>query len=357
MPSSTILITGATGFIGAHVVRDSLGAGYTVRLSIRRARQATQLRQLFPQYAGQLDFVVVPDITENGAFDDALQGVTFVFHLASPMGTPGDQIAPAVQGTLSLLESAAKQPSIRKVVITASVLSFMPLDLERKPTVIKGRLPSLIGAPNPLLTSLARGRLECDAPTLTLGPAQLAALDPISQYHASKIASYDATAKFFAARHPHFTIVNLHPVYVYGPNLHPLTSGSLGGANGFLLTELSRDNPFTDQFSGVHVSDVAAAHLKALDYQPAGIRSYLLAARDRPWSDVHAFLDARYAGSGFKLQPRDSVVWRFDAGRAQRELGLEFREMEAQVGDAVEQHMALQKQKGAWVSADDAFSS
>ncbi|BCS29657.1 uncharacterized protein APUU_71227A [Aspergillus puulaauensis] len=177
MPSSTILITGATGFIGAHVVRDSLEAGYTVRLSIRRAKQATQLRQLFPQYAGQLDFVVVPDITENGAFDDALQGVTFVFHLASPMGTPGDQIAPAVQGTLSLLESAAKQPSIRKVVITASVLSFMPLDLERKPTVIK----------------------ECDAPTLTLGPTQLASLDPISQYHASKIASYDATAKFFGA--------------------------------------------------------------------------------------------------------------------------------------------------------------
>ncbi|KAL3454417.1 hypothetical protein BJX65DRAFT_301058 [Aspergillus insuetus] len=215
-----------------------------------------------------------------------------------------------------------KQPSIRKVVIAASVLSFMPLGLERKATVIKER----------------------DPPTLSLGPTELVALDPITQYHASKIASFDATVKLFAARQPSFSIITLHPIYVYGPNLH---GGGLGVANNFLLSELSSETPSTDQFSGVHVSDVAVAHLKALDHKGTGIQSYLLAGRDWPWSDVHAFLNAKYPGSEFKLQPRDSMVWRFDARRAQQELGLEFQEMEVQVRDVMQQYLALQKQQGA----------
>ena len=49
-----------------------------------------------------------------------------------------DFINPAVQGTLGLLKSAAKSPTVKRVVITSSILV---LDIE-KPGKISGMLPT-----------------------------------------------------------------------------------------------------------------------------------------------------------------------------------------------------------------------
>ncbi|KAL6879279.1 hypothetical protein J3F83DRAFT_768519 [Trichoderma novae-zelandiae] len=64
----------------------------------------------------RLQFVVVPDISKPRAFDDALDKVDTVFHVASPMPGKGtdlhrDCLDPAVRGTLSIPESAKKAPS------------------------------------------------------------------------------------------------------------------------------------------------------------------------------------------------------------------------------------------------------
>lgn len=139
----TTLITGATGFIGSQVTLSALKAGYNTRLVIRREEQATKLRTIFSQYASQLDFAIVPDITVAGAFTNALQGIDYVIHLASPIPSAGtsDLLTPAIHGTVSVLESAVKIPSIRKVVITGSVLSLVPLKPIGDGTVITGKVP------------------------------------------------------------------------------------------------------------------------------------------------------------------------------------------------------------------------
>lgn len=134
MSSKLAFITGATGFIGSQVVTSALREGYNVRLSVRNAEQIENLKDIFLDNVSKIEFVVVPDISKPQAFDDALDNVEVVFHIASPMPGKGadlhkDYLDPAVRGTLSVLESARKIPSIKKVVIMASILSIGPPDL------------------------------------------------------------------------------------------------------------------------------------------------------------------------------------------------------------------------------------
>jgi nucleoside-diphosphate-sugar epimerase len=132
MSHPIIFITGATGFIGAHVVSQALDAGFHVRLSVRKESQTSNLKNLFGKHAANVEFVIVPELEKPGAFDQVLEGVQYVFHVASPMPGAGDDfkkdyLAPAVQGTEFLLEAAKKIATIERVVIVSSLLSLAPL--------------------------------------------------------------------------------------------------------------------------------------------------------------------------------------------------------------------------------------
>lgn len=140
MSRTTVFITGATGFIGAHVALETLKAGHNVKLSVRREGQIESLRRALGAFADKLEFVVVPDYTAANAFDDALKGTDYVIHVASPLAKPNeDLLTPAVKGTTSILESASKTPTVKKVVITASVASLIPLGKGGDGIIIKGK--------------------------------------------------------------------------------------------------------------------------------------------------------------------------------------------------------------------------
>lgn len=146
----TVLITGATGFIGSRVALEVLQAGYRARLSIRRPEQAEKLRRIFSSHLSDIDFIVVSDITVTGCFDEAIQDVQYVVHVASPLpDRNSDLLVPAMQGTTSILESACKNSSIKKVVVTSSISSFMPLAGQPHGTVITGeKVPRWLQMPD-----------------------------------------------------------------------------------------------------------------------------------------------------------------------------------------------------------------
>ena len=73
--NQTILITGGSGFIGTHVVKTFLEAGYKVRAAVRSSTSAAAVREALAPYAEQLSFSIVPDIVRNGAYDEAVKGV------------------------------------------------------------------------------------------------------------------------------------------------------------------------------------------------------------------------------------------------------------------------------------------
>ena len=78
-----ILVTGSTGFIGAHVVDNLLARGYRVRGATRSAQKGEQMKAARPHYASKLDFVVIEDFTKTGVFDSAMDGIDGVIHVAS----------------------------------------------------------------------------------------------------------------------------------------------------------------------------------------------------------------------------------------------------------------------------------
>lgn len=91
------------------------------------------------KFVDKLDFVVILDYTTANAFGAALKNVHHAIHLASPLARPGeDLLTPAVKGTVSILEFAHCTPSVKKIVITASVASLILLGRGGDGSVEKG---------------------------------------------------------------------------------------------------------------------------------------------------------------------------------------------------------------------------
>ena len=71
----SILVTGASGFIAAHVVDALLRKGYDVRGTVRSEQSASEVLQTHSKYPGQVSISIVPDIAAPNAFDEAVQDV------------------------------------------------------------------------------------------------------------------------------------------------------------------------------------------------------------------------------------------------------------------------------------------
>src|SRR6266480_5299309 len=103
MTKPLVLLTGPTGFVGAHVFRALLTNGYRVRGTIRHESGADFLRQQYPSHTSDMEFVIVPDIQAAGALDSATKDVDYICHVASPYFTSTDDpikelVEPAVNG-------------------------------------------------------------------------------------------------------------------------------------------------------------------------------------------------------------------------------------------------------------------
>jgi uncharacterized protein YbjT (DUF2867 family) len=106
-----ILVTGATGFIGRHVVARLTGAGYDVRCLVRPAHKERTLPRGVRVYLGAGDLADLP------ALRVAMYNVDTVVHLASIWMERGQQTFDSVnrQGTINLVE-AAREVGIARLI-------------------------------------------------------------------------------------------------------------------------------------------------------------------------------------------------------------------------------------------------
>jgi nucleoside-diphosphate-sugar epimerase len=120
--------------LGFRVLLEALEQGYRVRAALRNREGFEKIKSssFVAPYQAQLESVIVLDIAADGAYDEAVKGVNCILHIASPTPRPTmtdfekDIMAPAVRGTVGLLESAMKSPTVRRVVITASIGAIVP---------------------------------------------------------------------------------------------------------------------------------------------------------------------------------------------------------------------------------------
>jgi dihydroflavonol-4-reductase len=129
-PSDTlVLVTGGSGFVGAHCVIVLLTAGYKVRTTVRSLTKEDEVRKML-QTGGVPDSLLTnlsfaaADLTQDDGWPEAVSGCTYVLHVASPFpaGAPkheDDLIIPAREGTLRVLR-AARAAAVKRVVVTSS---------------------------------------------------------------------------------------------------------------------------------------------------------------------------------------------------------------------------------------------
>ncbi|KAH6685975.1 aldehyde reductase [Plectosphaerella plurivora] len=122
---STIVVTGASGFIGSHVVDQALAEGYKVRATSRNVSSSSCLCEHFnKKYGpGSVDLVEVADMEVDGAFDAAVRGTAGFVHVAHDMTgsrDPDVHIPRTVSSAINALKAAATEPGLRRFVYTSS---------------------------------------------------------------------------------------------------------------------------------------------------------------------------------------------------------------------------------------------
>ena len=76
-------MTGATGFIGAHIVDALLRRGLKVRGATRSLAKGEQMKSARPKFVSKLEFVQIGDFENPSGLSEAVQGVDAIIHTAS----------------------------------------------------------------------------------------------------------------------------------------------------------------------------------------------------------------------------------------------------------------------------------
>lgn len=229
------LVTGATGFVGAAVVRALVSSGWSVRALVRSTSSRINVQGLAIEIA-------VGDLTDRASLGTALADCTALFHVAADyrLGTrdPALLYRNNVDGTANVLE-AARNARVERVVYTSSVATIgLPSD----------------GSP---------GTEE----------SPVALQDMIGHYKRSKFLAEELVRK---AAQGGFPAVIVNPSTPVGPgDVKPTPTGQM-----VLDAARGRTPAYVDTgLNIVHVDDVAAGHLLAFAHGRSGER-YILGGED-----------------------------------------------------------------------------
>lgn len=334
-----VCVTGAAGYIGTHVVDQLLKAGYRVRGTVRDTSATDKNRHLHALAEacdGELELVSA-DLTEPGAFDDAVADCPYVCHVASSVRLtapdPQKQIVDvAVDGTNNVLASIDRAGCARRVVVTSSIAAVVD---EEKPT-----------------DHIFDEDDWNDSATLQEQPY------PLSKTLAER-AAWDHVKGHGEAK---YDLVTINPTLVLGPLLSKAHARSSPAILKDLLTGKFPAIP-DFRFGIVDVRDVALAHVRALEREAAGGR-HILNNHNAALTEIAGLLRSRFPDRktpklkmpnalmygialfdkrltwGF-LRRSLSIVRRIDSNKSKRDLGIDYRPIETTVHDTGQSFIGL----------------
>ncbi|KAI8716136.1 Epimerase domain-containing protein [Fusarium sp. LHS14.1] len=248
---SLVLVTGATGFVASHVTRQLLERGYRVRGTVRDLAQASWLIDDHFKWfseSGHLELVEAPNLVADGAFNEAVKGVSAIAHIATISNldpNPHNIIPQTVAGATGILKSAVKEPSVRRVVFTSSIMAAV--------------LP------------VAGNDTRVDDDTWNEAAVEAAWAPPpyepsrtLITYAASKVAAERAVWSFVEQEKPRYTLNVICPSGIIGEPLHKKHAEA---PTNWIATHFRRDKTSLDPFPAayfVDVKDIVLLHVAAI---------------------------------------------------------------------------------------------
>ena len=153
----SILVTGAGGFIGSHLVEALVSKGAEVKTFVRyNSRNDWGMLENIPSGIKENLDVMTGDIIDFGVVKKAVRNCDIIFHLAALIGIPYSYVAPEsyvntnIKGTLNIMQASLEE-GVEKIVHTSTsevygTAKYVPID-ENHP--LQGQSPysaSKIGA-------------------------------------------------------------------------------------------------------------------------------------------------------------------------------------------------------------------
>jgi NAD dependent epimerase/dehydratase len=254
MKAHHVLVTGADGFIGSHLVEDLVTHGHKVRALTMYNSFGTWgwLDSIPKEILDQVE-VVPGDIRDSIFVRNTMRGCSDVMHLAALIAIPYSYIAPEayvdtnVKGTLNILQ-AARETGVEKVIHTSTsevygTAKFVPITEEHP---LQGQSP----------------------------------------YSASKIAADQLAFSFFSSFE--LPVITIRPFNTYGPRQ---------SARAVIPTIISQ---IASGVSAIHLGSISPT--RDFNFVSDTVNGFIAAL-----SSTEAFGETINLGSGFEISIGDTV--------------------------------------------------
>ncbi|BAV46099.1 dihydroflavonol-4-reductase [Mesorhizobium sp. 113-1-2] len=282
MSGELVLVTGGSGFLGAHCVLELLKAGYRVRTTVRSAKREADVLAMLKaggvEPGDRLSFAIA-DLMNDAGWPQAVSGCDYVLHVASPFppGVPkheDDLIVPAREGALRVLR-AARDAGVKRVVLTSSFAA-----------IGYGKMP-----PGPFTEE------SWTDPTAK-----------VSAYVKSKTLAERAAWDFIAAEGGRLELAVVNPVGIFGPVLGADHSTS----TEFVQRMMNGAMPGLPRlsFGVVDARDVADLHVRAMTDPAAKGERFLAVSGDfMTVREIAQTLKTRLGDAAARVKTRELPDW------------------------------------------------
>ncbi|CAO3694408.1 unnamed protein product [Umbelopsis ramanniana] len=331
-----VLVTGATGYLGAAVAEQFIQDGYVVVGSARTLSKAENVKNFFDKKygSGKFEIYASGNLEKEGAFDDAVKDVEAIAHVASPVGVSSDDpvkdvVEVAIKGTTSLLNSALKYgKNVKSVVVVSSVASVLDSSVPEEFVYTEKNWND--GAIKTVLELKAKGEV----------------INPFIAYMASKNEAERAVWNFKENNKPSFTLSTVLPTYLYGaivPTPQSVADVQASSTANYIVKFYTGENQDYKQVlppvGFVSIADVARASVLIVEKSDVSDgQRYLLNAGSYSFQHIVDILHKNYPeqqsiivegepGNYEKAnQPKQ-----YDGSKITRDLGLKYTDLESVV--------------------------